>query len=555
MAGEVKLWGWLGPGHADALAGSPLAQAYVMRCLGLSRLEDTPPRPLDPSSVPASRLTETQRALLQAAVGADNVATDVATRARAALGQSYPDQLERRAGRIGSVPDAVVLPGSADEAVALLALAAHHGLAVTPRGGGTSVVGGLRVAGDARPWIVADLARLNRVLSVSAVDRTAVVQAGISLPALEEALRPHGLTLGHYPQSYHGVTLGGAVAASGSGQRSDRYGRVGDNLVSARIATPQGLWSSEDNRHASAGPWLGGLAAGSEGLFGILTDVTIRLHPTPDHVEDRAYMFPSFAAASDAVRTLAQDGHGLAMLRVSDEAETGFLGGFRLARAGLERASLLERTVLALKRVPERPALLLAGYEGSASGVGAAFRSAAGVLRQYGAISLGARPGASWRRSRFDTPHLRETLMARGIGVDTYETVVAWSRLPELHRTVTEAITAAAVATIGAGQGKPAVFCHLSHSYPDAACLYFTALFPRAADPFAQWLAIKRATTDAIAAGGGALSHHHGLGADHAAWALGDKGELGVALLGAMARTLDPQGVMAVGAGAALLKD
>jgi alkyldihydroxyacetonephosphate synthase len=180
MAGDVKLWGWLGPDHADPLAGSPMAQAYAARCLGLARLEETPPVALDISSVPASRLTETQRAMLQAAVGADNVATDVATRARAALGQSYPDQLERRAGRIGRVPDAVVLPGSADEAVALLALAAHHGFSVTPRGGGTSVVGGLRGPEDGRPWIVADLARMNRVLSVSAVDRTAVVQAGIT---------------------------------------------------------------------------------------------------------------------------------------------------------------------------------------------------------------------------------------------------------------------------------------------------------------------------------------------------------------------------------------
>jgi alkyldihydroxyacetonephosphate synthase len=263
-------------------------------------------------------------------------------------------------------------------------------------------------------------------------------------------------------------------------------------------------------------------------------------------------MFPSFAAASDAVRTLAQDGHGLAMLRVSDEAEAGFLGGFRLARAGLERASWLERAVLALKRAPERPALLIAGYEGAASGAGPTFGAAARVMRRHGAVSLGARPGASWRRSRFDTPHLREALMAQGIGVDTYETVVAWSKLPDLHRSVSAAIAADASTTLGAGQGRPAVFCHLSHSYPDAACLYFTALFARAADPYAQWLAVKRATTDAIVAGGGAPSHHHGLGADHAAWAMADKGALGIAVLDAMVRTVDPRGVMAVGAGAAL---
>jgi alkyldihydroxyacetonephosphate synthase len=197
--------------------------------------------------------------------------------------------------------------------------------------------------------------------------------------------------------------------------------------------------------------------------------------------------------------------------------------------------------VLALKRAPERPALLIAGYEGAASGAGPTFGAAARVMRRHGAVSLGARPGASWRRSRFDTPHLREALMAQGIGVDTYETVVAWSKLPDLHRSVSAAIAAAASTTLGAG-----------HSYPDAACLYFTALFARAADPYAQWLAVKRATTDAIVAGGGAPSHHHGLGADHAAWAMADKGALGIAVLDAMVRTVDPRGVMAVGAGAAL---
>ena len=134
--------------------------------------------------------------------------------------------------------------------------------------------------------------------------------------------------------------------ANGSGQRSDRYGRIADNLVSARIAAPSGLWSSENFRHAAFGPWLGGLVAGSEGLFGILTDATLRLHATPEHVEDRAWLLPSFPAAVDAVRQLTQAGHALAMLRISDEAETAFLSQFRLVRDGLAEPPFLERTML-----------------------------------------------------------------------------------------------------------------------------------------------------------------------------------------------------------------
>ncbi len=128
---------------------------------------------------------------------------------------------------------------------------------------------------------------MDRILTLSKIDRTVTGEAGIALTALEAALAPDWLTIGHYPQSFEGATLGGSIIANGSGQRSDRYGRIADNLVSARVATPSGLWSSENFRHAASGPWLGGLVAGSEGLFGILTDATLRLHATPEHVEDR----------------------------------------------------------------------------------------------------------------------------------------------------------------------------------------------------------------------------------------------------------------------------
>ena len=545
----AKLWGWLDADHPDPLATAPKVDGWLAGMLGLPELTRTPPSPLDPAKVRETRLTAEMVAALEAAVGG-GVSLDPAVRAHRTVGQSYPDQLERRAGKVRDVVDAVAFPENAVEAGRLLDAAGQHGFRVTPAGGGTSVVGGFDAPRDKRPLVVADTTHLDRV-EIAAADGTVTAGAGVRLDRLDEVLSHSNVTIGHYPQSFHGATVGGAIAANGSGQRSDLYGRIADRLVSARMATPSGLWSTEAFREASAGPWLGGLVAGSEGLFGILTDATLRLQAAPEHVEDRAWLAPSFEAGLRAARDLAQAGHGLAMMRVSDEAETAFLTGFRLARAGADVPPLLERTLLLVKRAPRRPALVIAGYEGSNQGTGRAFAQASGALRKAGATSLGSRPGASWRKSRYDLPHLRESLMARGLGVDTFETAASWSKLPALHAAVRAAITDAVGGTLE-GTGHAAVLCHAGHAYPEGACLYFTAIFPRAVDALEQWRAIKKAATQAIVANGGALSHHHGLGADHAPWLKDEKGAIGVALLTALARTLDPRRIMSVGASRAL---
>ncbi|MGE3306531.1 MAG: FAD-binding oxidoreductase [Rhizobiaceae bacterium] len=552
MAEEaIRLWGWLDPDHPDPVAGLPEVEAWLAARLGLERLPATPPVALDPARVPKSKLTQRMRTALAAALADGVFSDDRAVRALHTLGQSYPDQLQRRAGRIARTVDAVAFPENAAEAAAVLAAAAKSGFRVVPRGGGSSVVGGLSApAGDNRPVVALDLSRMNRVLELSKQDQTVTAEAGIRLADLDAALKPEWLTLGHEPQSFHAVTLGGALAAAGSGQRSDRYGPVGENLVSARIATPSGLWSTERFRHAATGPWLGGLAIGSEGAFGIITDATMRLHARPEHVEDRAWLLPSFADAAAAVRELAQQGHALAMLRVSDEAETDFLGGYRLARAGLDRPGSLERMLLKVKGAPKRAALLIAGYEGANQGTAYAYATAKRVLARHGAVGVGGRPGQSWRKGRFEGPHLRESLMARGLGVDTFETAVPWSAVETVHAAVGAALARAIAATLP-GKGRPAVFCHLSHSYIEGACLYFTAIFPRADDALEQWRTIKQAATDAMVEHGGTVSHHHGVGADHAAWVARANGPLEIKLMEAIRRELDPKDVMAPGIRAA----
>jgi alkyldihydroxyacetonephosphate synthase len=549
---DNRLWGWLSPDHADPLANVPLAESMLAGALGLSVLERTPPRPLDPSSLPACRLSKAGLAALATAMEGEAPSLDETDRAAASLGQSYPDQLARRAGRCETAADAVVWPASHTQAQALLDCASQKRFRVVAVGGATSVVGGLNPPDDKRPLVAANLSRLGAVLSHSIEDMTVTAEAGIRLAALEERLAKSGLTLGHFPQSFEGATLGGSIAAHGAGQRSDGYGRISERLLQARLATPSGEWRTEPVRHSAAGPWLGGLVAGSEGLFGLITEAIMAVSPIPETTFDTGWFFPSFGVALAAAREIAQNHVGASMVRISDEAETDFLSRFRLARAGRVAPSWAERTVLALKRAPGRPALLLAGFEGRRTGAASVMADLQRILRRIGGVSLGERPGRSWRRSRFEAPHLREALMARGLGVDTFETAAPWSRLADVHGKVRDALSSAIAAT---SAGKPGiVMCHLSHSYADAACLYFTAVFLRAAEPLEQWRAIKRAATQAMLAAGAAVSHHHGLGADNAPYAAAEKGETALRLIRALARQLDPDGVMASGASVLLAK-
>ena len=548
MDEKTALWGWLDQGDLDPLAGKKKAEDLIRHLLGLSELRHTPPELFNPAALRRSRLGKAARTALHARFGAAGFSEDSVKRARLSLGQSYPDQLKRRSGIVENPVDAIVSPTSVIDATDLLKLATIHKFSVTAAGGASNVVGAFNVSGDKRPRIVADMTQMGDVIEISGQDHTVSAQAGITLPALETALNARGLTLGHFPQSFHGATLGGSIACNGAGQRSDGYGRLQDNLVRAEIATPSGLWATESFRHAASGPWLGGLVAGSEGLLGLLCNVTMRVHAGPEIVEDRAWYFPDFDSACNAVRHAAQNGHNLSMLRVSDAEETNFLGRFSNAMAGRDNPPFLHRLVLAAKRVPPRPVLLIAGFEGPRSKMKAAFDELGATSSRHGAVSLGRRPGASWRKGRYNLPYLRESLMSRGLGVDTFETALPWHALQDAHVTVKQALKEIIATSRGSLPGNAAVMCHLSHCYPEGACLYFTAIFPRNDDALAQWRVIKAQASETIIRAGGTISHHHGIGADHAEYAGVEKGELGLSLLRAVKLALDPENVMVGGA-------
>jgi alkyldihydroxyacetonephosphate synthase len=537
---------WGAAGFKNPLAAREDIWTWLASQLGMPSLLATPARPLDEIALAASRLDAETRGKFVTILGEDRVRDDKYERAFHALGRSYHDLLRLRAGDLSLAPDSVLYPRGADEVRAVLATASEAGIAIVPFGGGTSVVGGVSAEkGALRAVVTLDLSGMDRVVDIDTVSETATAEAGIYGPALEKALAAKGMTLGHYPQSFEFSTLGGWIAHRGAGQQSGRYGRPQDWLVSARLATPRGLLATESFPASAAGPRLTDLAIGSEGVFGVVTEATIRVRPVPAAKDYRGYLFPDFAAGIAAIRHATQEGLPVAMLRLSDAEETRFYRGFGAVGRSRGIASRLTDAYLKARGMTEHAAILIAGFEGDGSEVRHSRRRFAAIAKRLGAISAGRGPGKRWYDGRFHGPYLRDPLMDRGVGVDTLETAASWSKLDGLYTAVRAALEKSIGDKVPRPGARGIVICHVSHSYPDGASLYFTYIFPRALDgEIAQWRAIKNAACDAIVAHGGTISHHHGVGEDHLPWIAQEKGELGIAVLRAIKQTLDPAGIL-----------
>jgi alkyldihydroxyacetonephosphate synthase len=538
--------GWGSTTQKNPLPADAPQWAWIRETLNLSRLPETPPVPLDAIALPRSRLAGPALARLRAIVGEAGLHTGDHERALHARGKSYHDLLYLRAGKLDVAPDAVVYPRSAEEVLAVVELCAGEDIALVPYGGGSSVVGGVNAIGRApgQAVLTLDTTLLARVLQIDRVSMTARVEAGIYGPALEDELQAHGVTLGHYPQSFEFSTLGGWIAARGAGQQSNRYGKAEKWLVSARLATPRGFWITEAAPASAAGPNLNQLVAGSEGTLGVICEATVKLHEVPAHRDYRGYLFQSFAAGVEAARRINHAEIPVAMVRLSDAGETHFFQAFSSgATRGLK--ARLERALLNATGFTGDACLMLVGHEGEADTVTWARRQSEEICKRLGALPLGTRPGERWYHGRFESPYSRDPLLDRGLGVDTLETSTRWSNITALHEQVASAIQDAMGANMPEPGARGVVMAHVSHSYLDGASLYFTFVFPRRLDAeITQWLAIKRAASEAIARHGGTISHHHGVGTDHLAWLPHEKGAIGMSLLEATKREIDPQRVL-----------
>jgi alkyldihydroxyacetonephosphate synthase len=479
--------------------------------------------PVAAAAARPSALSDAAATALAAAVGAEHVHTDDASRAGHANGMSYLDLVARGSDDAVPVPDAVVAPADEEQIAAVLSAAAEHDVAVVPFGGGTSVVGGVNaVRGSHAAAIALDVGRVDRLVAVDPISRTVTLEAGLTGPRADELLAEHGFTLGHVPQSFERATIGGYAATRSAGHLSTGWGRFDELVERVRAVTPSGVLDVGRAPGSAAGPDLRQLLLGSEGTFGVITQVTVRVRPLPERRLHQGWRVADFGTGVELLRRLAQDGPVPDLARLSDETETAL--GVATAGSSSEDAG---------------GCLMYVGWEGAEADVAMRSGPANEVLSAAGAEPLGEAAAAAWHAGRFRGPRLRDELLELGVLIETLETATTWTGLTALHEGVGGALRDAL------DGAAPVVACHLSHLYPAGASLYFTVVARRDdGDPVGQWTAAKRAAGDAIAARGGTITHHHAVGVDHAPWMAAEVGELGLEALRAVKQRLDPAGIM-----------
>ncbi|WP_166259302.1 FAD-binding oxidoreductase [Marinobacter salicampi] len=463
--------------------------------------------------------------------------TSAETRVRHARGQSLPDWLAMRSGRIDPFPDGVATPVNAQEIRDLLAYANRHGVVLIPYGGGTSVAGHINPAQGDNPVITVDMGAMNRLLDLDRESQIATFGAGTPGPLVESQLRAHGYTLGHFPQSFELSTLGGWVASRSSGQQSLRYGRIEQMFAGGRVETFQGSLEIPTIPASSAGPDIREMVLGSEGRLGFITDVKVRITPLPDHESFHVLFLPSWDKARTAARGLVQGKIQLSMLRLSNAVETET----QLALAGHPGLIAMLERYLGIRGAGSDKCMMTLGVTGSRGQCRSALKLARKVCAAHGAVYTGTHLGAKWAEKRFTMPYLREALWHLGYVVDTLETATDWDNVDNLLGLVEGNLRQG----LGSDDEKVHVFTHLSHLYPQGCSLYTTYVFRAGPDyetTLERWRRLKHSTSELIVNNRGTISHQHGVGKDHAPYLQVEKGALGMLAIRSLCDVFDPEG-------------
>jgi len=525
MARERSFWGW---GWADAFPDDAARRAtgqMVSALLGAGGGLELRAQPREEDAIatlPAPRVAPPAGALAA-------VVTDApAARLRHTYGRAYPDLARGFAGRFQPAPDLVAFPRDEEAVWAVLDFASARRLAVIPFGGGTSVVGGVEPVVSERHAgaLSLDLGGLGRVLEVDPVSRAARIQAGALGPALEAQLAPHGFTLRHFPQSFEFSTLGGWLATRAGGHFATLYTHIDDLVESIRMVTPRGLWQSRRLPASGAGPSPDRLALGSEGILGVITEAWMRVRPRPRWRASASMRFRDFAAAVAAARDLAQSDLYPSNCRLLDPRE-----------------AMIHRVVM------DGSAVLLIGFESADHPLEPWMSRALEIARGRGGEGEAsfaddasrAEAAGAWRTSFLDAPYLFNTLVSLGLVVDTFETACTWDRFDALHAAVGEAALAAMKSECGGGF----LSCRFTHVYPDGPAPYYTFVAPgRRGAELDQWRAVKHAASDALAASGATITHHHAVGRTHRPWYDRERPDPFAAALSAAKAALDPDGLL-----------
>jgi len=520
---RLKHFGWGREGEGLTAEEERTALARYRRLFGVDRFDERNPPALSEIDLRKPRITPPPAL-------AESCSSEPYDRIAHTYGKSFTDYARGLAGLYDNAPDAVAYPRNEAEVTAVADWAAGAQAALIPFGAGSSVVGGVEPAIDGtecRAAISLDLRHLNRVVEVDRTSRAARIEAGVFGPALEAQLKPHSLTLRHFPQSFEYSTLGGWIATRSGGHFATLYTHIDDLVESLRVVTPLGAVETRRLPGSGAGPSPDRLFIGSEGILGVITEAWMRLQDRPRFRAGGAVRFADFFSAARAVRAIAQAGLYPANCRILDPQEAHNTG------AGDGTAAIL---VLAFES-GDHPvdAWIARALECCADHRGTAEDRDRADAHREGAAGR-------WRNAFIRMPYARERLVGRAVIADTFETAITWERFEAFH----DAVKTATESAIRETTGRPGqVTCRFTHVYPDGPAPYFTFhALGRHGDLLSQWQTIKSAASEALIAAGGTITHHHAVGRDHRPWYDKQRPELFAAALRAAKRAVDPQGLL-----------
>ena len=511
-----KIWGWglegegLTAGEIVQLAGTlagrfPVDAEGVLEPPHVDELELRAPRLAPPASLATAFSTEPYE------------------RAAHTYGRSFRDLVRAFRRDYRPAPDLVAFPRDESELVSVLDWCSEAGAAAIPFGGGSSVVGGVEpdVGEGYRGTVSVDLRHLQGVLEIDPASRAARIAGGTLGPALEAQLKPHGLTLRHFPQSFEWSTLGGWIATRSGGHFATLHTHIDEFVEAVRVVTPRGVLQTRRLPGSGAGPSAERLFCGSEGTLGVITEAWMRVQPRPRFRAGASVRFAAFGDAVEAARELAQSGLHPANCRLLGRQEALLSGSGDGSHAvlvlGFESADHELEPWLA------RALEICAGHHGEV------------------AEQRDGDPGALWRAAFLRGPHLRDALVRLGLVAETFETAITWDRFAEFHEAVLAAVRQAMDRACGGG----VVTCRFTYVYPDGPAPYYSVYAPgRPGQELEQWDEIKLAASEAILALGGTITHHHAVGRDHRRWYLREVPPLFTDALRRAKAELDPAGIM-----------
>ena len=483
-----------------------------------------------------SKISAEDLKALQEIVGEENVTTEDYPRLAVAYGKTGYDTLRLRQHQIDSLPDAVVYPSTHEEVQKIVSYCSEHHLPLYVYGGGSSVTMGVE---PTMGGISLDMRkRFNKVISFNEIDQTITVQAGMSGPDLEknlnEAVQRFGAkrayTCGHFPQSFEYSSVGGWTVTRGAGQNSTYYGCITDIVLSQKYATPIGEIQTSHYPRQATGPDLNQIMMGSEGTFGVLTEVTLKVHRyMPENRKRFSYIFRDWPTAMAAAREMMQCEAGFSsVFRLSDPEETNLM----LRLYNVDETPLWK--LLNARGFKDMERCLFLGYTDGEKGYSAnVAKNIRRIAHQYGGMSLTSFVTKSWEKGRFNDPYLRDTMLDFGIMTDTLECTVNWSNMEQVHRDVRK-VCHALPNTI--------VTTHMSHCYPQGANLYF--IFITRMDNAEEFWKYHASILDAIQKSGAAMSHHHGIGKMFGPWLEGSLGHKEYGVIKVLRDYFDPEHMM-----------